>query len=66
MINHFIRTRKTEYRIYEIGFLVFRDKGYMLGIHSVYWGVNPPQKHRSLFFAKPPLKPANCPNPPPF
>ena len=29
-VNHFIRTRKTEYRRSEIGFLVLRDKGYTL------------------------------------
>ena len=30
--------------------------------HSVHWGFNPTQKHRPLFFAKPPsLKSANCP-----
>ena len=29
--------------------------------HSVHCGLNTPLKHYSLFFAKPNLKPANCP-----
>ena len=29
--------------------------------HSVHCGLNTPLKHYSLFFAKPTLKPANCP-----
>ena len=34
---------------------------------SVHWDINPPppQKHHTLFFAKPPLKSANCPSLPP-
>ena len=24
-------------------------------LHSVHWGINPPQKHHPLFLAKPPL-----------
>ena len=36
-------------------------------IHSVHWGISPPQKHHPLFHAKSPLfKFANCPSPPLF
>ena len=31
--------------------------------HNVHWGINPPQKHYLLFFAKAPLKSANCLSP---
>ena len=30
--------------------------------HIVHWSIKPPQKHHSLFFAKTPLKSANCPS----
>ena len=33
-------------------------------MHSEHWSINPPQKHHSLFFAKSPLKSANCWSPP--
>ena len=35
----------------------------MLQPHIVHWGINSPQKHYLLFFAKTPLKSANCPSP---
>ena len=40
--------------------------GFFENRHSVHLGVNPPQKHHPLFFAKPPLKSENCRSPPLF
>ena len=32
-----------------------REYQLMLQSHIVHWGINSPQKHHPLFFAKPPL-----------
>ena len=39
---------------------------YALNMHSVHWGMKPFKNTTLLFFAKPPLKSANCPSPPAF
>ena len=48
----------------EFDFLEAYLASYILCCHSMHWGINPPQKHHPLFFAKPPLKSASCPSPP--
>ena len=39
---------------------------YVLIMHSVHWGINPPPLLKSIFFVKPLHKSANCPSCPCF